>query len=80
MRTAKGTDVPDDLAAALSDAGALRVFERMSLSCQREYVRWVTDAKRNETRTRRVAGVLSRIHDYGVRHGWLEAAPALDVS
>ena len=76
MRTENATEVPNDLAAALAeDAAALRVFERMNPSCQREYVQWVTEAKRDATRTRRLAGALARIRDYGVRHGLLDAEP-----
>ena len=77
VRTEKGVDVPDDLAAALTgDAEALRTFERMRPSCQREYVQWVTEAKKEATRTRRLAGALVRIRDYGARHGLLGAEPS----
>ena len=76
MKTEKGVEVPDDLAAALAgDAEALRIFERMRPSCQRQYVQWVTQAKKDATRTRRLAGALTRIRDYGVRHGLLDAEP-----
>ena len=74
MKTGKGVEVPGDLAAALDgDAEALRVFERMRPSCQREYVQWITEAKKDATRTRRLAAALTRIRDYGARHGLLEA-------
>jgi uncharacterized protein YdeI (YjbR/CyaY-like superfamily) len=77
MKTGKGVEAPEDLAAALAgDAEALRVFERMRPSCQREYVQWVTDAKTDPARTRRLAGALTRIRDYGARHGLLDAEPA----
>ena len=77
MRTEKGTQVPDDLAAALAgDTEAQRIFERMRPSCQREYVQWVTEAKKDATRTRRLAGALTRIRDYGARHGLLDAEPS----
>ena len=68
MKTQKRTEVPDDLAAALAgDAPALGAFERMSPSHQREYVRWITEAKQDATRTRRVAEALVRIRDTGAR-------------
>ena len=68
VKTHKGTDVPDDLAAALAgDAAARDAFERMSPSHQREYVRWIAEAKRDVTRTRRVAEALVRIRDHGAR-------------
>jgi hypothetical protein len=46
-------EVPDDLRAALDDE--LRVlFESLSYTHRREYVRWIEEAKREETRRRRV--------------------------
>ena len=47
--------VPDDLAAALDAAGARAAFDAMAPSHRKEWVRWVTEAKRDETRGRRVA-------------------------
>lgn len=76
MKTETGVEVRDDLAAALAgDAEALRTFERMRPSCQRQYVQWVTQAKRDATRTRRLAGALTRIRDYGAPHSLLGAEP-----
>jgi uncharacterized protein YdeI (YjbR/CyaY-like superfamily) len=49
-------DVPADLAAALGrDAKARATFERFPPSHRREYVEWIVEAKRDETRARRVA-------------------------
>ena len=74
MKSGKGVELPRDLVAALeADAEALRVFEQMRPSCQREYAQWVTEAKKDATRTRRVAGVLTRIREYGARHSLLDA-------
>lgn len=57
-------DAPEDLAAALADDQPTRqAFEALSSSHQREYVEWVTEAKRPETRTRRIAGTLQRVRD-----------------
>ncbi|HET6952371.1 MAG TPA: YdeI/OmpD-associated family protein [Acidimicrobiales bacterium] len=54
--------VPDDLAAALAaDAEAGAAFDRLSFSHRREYVTWIEEAKRPETRARRVAGTLDRL-------------------
>jgi hypothetical protein len=53
--------VPDDLAAALTEAGAADVFGRLSYSHQREYVSWISEAKRPETRQRRIAQTVERI-------------------
>jgi uncharacterized protein YdeI (YjbR/CyaY-like superfamily) len=48
-------DVPDDLAGALGDAGVRDAFDAMAFSHRKEWVRAVQDAKRPETRTKRVA-------------------------
>jgi uncharacterized protein YdeI (YjbR/CyaY-like superfamily) len=73
MKTRKGVEVPTELAALLAeDSEARRVFERMRPSCQSEYVVWVSEAKTEATRARRLAGVLKRIRDYGARHGLLD--------
>jgi len=49
-------DVPEDLAAALKkNAKARATFEGFSPSHRREYVEWITEAKREETRARRIA-------------------------
>jgi hypothetical protein len=47
--------LPRELAAALREAGATAAFRTMSFSHQREYAEWVTEAKRAETRERRIA-------------------------
>jgi Bacteriocin-protection, YdeI or OmpD-Associated/Domain of unknown function (DUF1905) len=55
-------EVPDDLAAALAgDAEAAAAFERLAYTHRREYVLWITEAKRPETRARRVAGTLDKL-------------------
>jgi len=47
--------VPDDLAAALKkNRKAAATFDGFSPSHRREYVEWITDAKRDETRARRI--------------------------
>lgn len=48
-------EIPDDLTAALREnPQALATFERFSPSNKREYVEWVTEAKSEETRKRRL--------------------------
>jgi uncharacterized protein YdeI (YjbR/CyaY-like superfamily) len=49
-------EVPSDLAAALEADAALReTFEGLSYTHRKEYARWIEEAKREETRRRRVA-------------------------
>jgi hypothetical protein len=55
-RPKKAIAVPEDLAAALARNRAARsTFEKFSDSHKREYVTWIAEAKRQETRERRVA-------------------------
>ena len=56
--------VPRDLAAALAaDSGAKQAFASMSFTHRREYVEWVEEAKRVETRARRVASTVERVRE-----------------
>jgi uncharacterized protein YdeI (YjbR/CyaY-like superfamily) len=49
-------EVPAELAAALKkNKLAAKVFDGFSPSCKREYVDWVAEAKREETKQKRVA-------------------------
>jgi hypothetical protein len=54
--------LPPALAAALhADAEAKAAFDKLAFTNRREYASWVADAKREQTRERRVAQVLQRI-------------------
>src|SRR6188474_1757893 len=47
--------IPDDLQAALKkNRKALAIFEGFSYSHRKEYIEWITEAKRDETRARRL--------------------------
>jgi hypothetical protein len=48
-------DVPDDFAQALRARRLRAGFDKLSYSHQREYVQWITSAKRADTRERRIA-------------------------
>ena len=55
-------EVPPALAAALAaDGEALAAFRQRSYTHRKEYARWVAEAKRDETRARRVAKVLEQL-------------------
>jgi len=59
-------DVPSDLAEALAaDAEAASAFDRLSFTHRREYVNWITEARKPETRARRVAGTVERVRGGG---------------
>jgi hypothetical protein len=54
--------LPGDLAAALAaDAEAQAKFEAMAFTHRKEYARWVAEAKRDDTRQRRVDQALEMI-------------------
>jgi uncharacterized protein YdeI (YjbR/CyaY-like superfamily) len=55
-------EVPDDLAAALAEKpGARAAFDALSYTMRKEYVRQVESAKAQETRTRRIAGIIAKL-------------------
>ncbi|WP_088290734.1 YdeI/OmpD-associated family protein [Kineosporia sp. A_224] len=55
-------EVPDDLAAALAADGAAQgAFTALAYSHRKEYVRWVTEAKREQTRAERVAKTVEMV-------------------
>ncbi len=55
-------EVPEALAAALAqDAQARAAFEAMAFTHRKEYARWVAEAKREETRERRVIQAVEMI-------------------
>jgi hypothetical protein len=55
-------DVPDDLAAALDgQPGARAAFDALAFSRRKEFVRQVEDAKTQETRDRRIAGIVAKM-------------------
>jgi hypothetical protein len=56
--------VPADLRAALGeDSPAKDAFAKLSYSHRREYVQWIEEAKRPETRRRRIASTVERVRE-----------------
>jgi hypothetical protein len=61
---------PEDLSAALAENAAARgFFDSLPPGQQREYVDWITDAKRAETRQKRVADAVTWMSE-GKRRNW----------
>jgi len=55
-------EAPADLTAALAEKpGAVAAFEALSYTMRKEYVRQVEEAKAQETRTRRIAGIVAKV-------------------
>lgn len=56
--------VPHDLRAALDDHPEVaEAFDELSFTHRREYVEWVEEAKRPETRGRRIAATVERVRE-----------------
>jgi uncharacterized protein YdeI (YjbR/CyaY-like superfamily) len=54
--------LPDDLAKAVkANAKAQATWDTLPPSCRREYIEWVTTAKREETRTRRLEEMVTML-------------------
>ena len=60
---------PEFLAALEKNRSAVKAFGAFSPSCKREYVEWITEAKRPETRDRRIAQSVEWISE-GKQRNW----------
>jgi len=66
----KATPVPPELTAALKkNKMATKVFAEFSPSCKREYADWIADAKRPETKDKRVKQAVEWIAE-GKQRNW----------
>ena len=67
---ARPAEVPQDFAAALRrHAEARTTFESFPSSARRDYIEWITQAKRAETRAKRLAQTLEWLAE-GKRRNW----------
>lgn len=58
----RSVEVPEDLAVALAgDVKARAVFEALAYSHRKEFVRWISEAKRDATRAQRVAKTIEML-------------------
>lgn len=57
-------EVPADLAQALADAGLREAWDALSYSHQRQHVMAVEDAKKPETRARRIAAAIVKLGNH----------------
>jgi uncharacterized protein YdeI (YjbR/CyaY-like superfamily) len=65
-----GLETPPEFAAALrKDKKATAVFAAFSPSCKREYIDWIAEAKRPETREKRIATAVDWIAE-GKQRNW----------
>ncbi|MFJ4039382.1 YdeI/OmpD-associated family protein [Microbacterium sp. NPDC090007] len=54
-------EVPDDLAAAMAEAGVRPAFDALSPSARKAHVTNVTSAKADDTRRRRIEAVVAKL-------------------
>ncbi len=55
-------EVPDGLAEALAkEPAARKAFDALSQSCRREHVHWISEAKRDTTRRKRIDETLKML-------------------
>jgi Domain of unknown function (DUF1905)/Bacteriocin-protection, YdeI or OmpD-Associated len=47
-------EVPADFKQAMKEQGVMPLFDRLSFTHRKEYCRWIAEAKKDETRMRRV--------------------------
>ncbi|MGC1295590.1 MAG: YdeI/OmpD-associated family protein, partial [Alloacidobacterium sp.] len=63
-------ETPAEFATALKkDKKAAAIFAAFSPSCKREYVDWIAEAKRTETRHKRIATAIEWIAE-GKQRNW----------
>ena len=63
-------DAPQDLIAALNtNKPAQATFDAFPPSCKREYIEWIVEAKREETRAKRLAQTVEWLAE-GKRRNW----------
>ncbi len=61
LAAAPPIEVPDDLAAALADAGLRERFDALASSHRKEHVRAVVEAKAADTRARRIVKAIEKL-------------------
>lgn len=60
---------PADLTAVLKkNPKAAATFENFTNSCRREYIEWIVEAKKDETRARRLAQTIAQLVEGKTRH------------
>ena len=64
-----GAPANDIREALRSNTAALSAFEALPPSHKREYLNWIDEAKRDDTRKRRIAGMIDRLTSAVDGHG-----------
>lgn len=56
-------EVPPAFQALMKKEGVLPIFEKLSYTCRKEYCRWISEAKKEETRERRLVKSIEMLKD-----------------
>jgi len=54
-------EVPPEFAKLMKKEGVLEAFEKLSFTHRKEYCRWITEAKKEETRQARLAKAVAML-------------------
>jgi uncharacterized protein YdeI (YjbR/CyaY-like superfamily) len=57
------TDIPKDFSDSLKESGLDEFFSGCTRSHQQEYLKWITEAKRPETRKQRIQKAVKMLSD-----------------
>jgi hypothetical protein len=60
-RAERSVEAPEDLRAALDEAGLVEAFEALSYSHRRQHVAWIEEAVKPATRARRISQTVARV-------------------
>ena len=60
---------PDVSEALRANPAALSIFEGLPPSHRNEYLKWIDEAKREDTRRRRIAGMIDKLAASESAHG-----------
>ncbi len=60
---------PDVIEALRANPAALSIFEGLPPSHRSEYLKWIDEAKRDDTRRRRIAGMIDRLTSGATANG-----------
>lgn len=61
--TVRTVEIPPEFKAKMKKEGLLEFFESLSYTHRKEYVRWITEAKKEETRVARAAKAIAMLHN-----------------
>lgn len=64
----KVVEIPEDVCADFKKTKVLSYFEGLAFSHRKEYIQWITEAKKAETRQKRIAGAIEKLKEKQMLH------------